>query len=388
MFKNEQNRVKKRPIISNAVFIIFYVVGLLSVIVYRVSLSNPAAADFFRDTLGFALRFILTRATYYIPFSLAEILLLASLPAVVVILVIFIGKIKRSDNKLRVFLRGLSRFAAFLCVIMFLFTFTLGVGYGATPIHADMGLERRLISADDLVYAMRFLVREANKEAENICYNYICPDTGGTLTPYGLNELSAKLYRSFVNLRERYNFVRPIRARVKPIIISEVFSRMRIAGVYSFFTGEANINILPPDYNLPFTAAHEMAHLMGISREDEANFAAFLATLHSGGYIRYGGLVQMIQMLRPALRSADREAYLDIMGGLSAVIRNDLYAQSRFWERYSADSPAARMATAVNDTYLRAHARGRDESERHMGVATYGLARDMAVIYLREFYGR
>jgi hypothetical protein len=175
-------------------------------------------------------------------------------------------------------------------------------------------------------------------------------------------------------------------------MISEIFSRMNIVGVYSFFTGEANVNTLPPDYKLPFTAAHEMAHLMGISREDEANFTAFLAALYSGDtYIRYSGLVSAIEWLNAPLYHAAGETHAEMMimngNGLSDLIRNDMAARRQFWDRYRGQ-PLARAATAVNDAYLRAQGAGRDESERDLGVATYGLVRDLIVIYLREFYGR
>ena len=36
------------------------------------------------------------------------------------------------------------------------------------------------------------------------------------------------------------------------------------------------MNVDYNDYNLVFTCAHEMAHQRGLSKEDEANFIAFL----------------------------------------------------------------------------------------------------------------
>ena len=50
-------------------------------------------------------------------------------------------------------------------------------------------------------------------------------------------------------------------------------------GNYSFLSSEINVNFSAPQYTVVFTAAHEMAHLYGISREGDANFFAFLASL-------------------------------------------------------------------------------------------------------------
>jgi len=325
------------------------------------------------------------------PFSLGEIMLFLSVPCAVFFLIRFIGRIRRSACRWREVLRGIIHFGAVASVLMFLFAFTLGVGYGATPIHTAMGIERRLISPDDLSYAMRVLVEEVNAELDNLQAKgllKICHETGGTIMPYDLRELSRRVYTAFENLRGERDFVRLIRARAKPIIISGIFSRMNIVGVYSFFTGEANINMSPPDYNTPNTTAHEFAHVFGIAREDEANFAAFLAALYSDcSYIRYSGLVKMIERLRSPLILADTEAYVEITAELSSIARADMADNRRFWDAYR-DQPAARAARAVNDAYLRAQGRGREEDERHLGVATYGLDRDLAIIYLREFYRR
>jgi hypothetical protein len=404
MLNTEQNQMKKRIIIidflkniyKNRIItipvLILYFLGAFSVIIYRISLSNHAVADFSRDTLGYALRFILTKLTYYIPFSLSEIILLISPPCAVIILIKFIKKIKRSEHKrhkLREFYKGLCRFLALLCVLMFLFTFTLGIGYGATPVYDSIGLERRLISPEELAYAMRILVDEANAEAENIQTQYICAETGSTKMPYNLNELNNRLNRSFLNLNnlnKEYGFLKIIRIRTKPVIMSEILSRMHITGVASFYTAEANVNIIFPDYTRPFTAAHEMAHVMGISREDEANFTAFLACLYSDdSYIRYSGLLQMITYLQTPLFLADPDAYHEITGQLSSVIINEMAAMQLFFDKYR-NQPIARVSTAVNDAYLRAQSGGREESEKNLGVATYGLVRDLAAIYLYDIY--
>ena len=368
--------------------IILYISGLIALIIYRLSLANHAVADFFRDSLGYALRFILTSATYYLPFSLGEIILFISVPSAIFILVKFIIKIKRSQDKSRVILKGASRLGAFICVIIFLFAFTLGVSYGATPVNQEIGLERRLISADDLIYAMNILIDEANSEAENI--NYI-HDTGSTKMPYNLKELNIKLNQAYINLHEKHDYIKLINTRAKPVIISEVLTRMHITGVYSFFTGEANINIKFPDYNRPFTAAHEMAHAMGIAREDEANFTAFLVCLYSDdSYIRYSGLVKMIEYLSPSLHHAlasigEYDVYLEITSKLSSVIISEMQAQASFFDKYR-NQPIARVSSAVNDAYLKAQSGGRDPDERDLGVATYGLVRDLAAVYLHDMY--
>lgn len=61
----------------------------------------------------------------------------------------------------------------------------------------------------------------------------------------------------------------------KPVANSWLMSRAQLTGQFTF-TYEANINILAPDYTIPATICHELAHTRGFMREDEANFIAYL----------------------------------------------------------------------------------------------------------------
>lgn len=61
----------------------------------------------------------------------------------------------------------------------------------------------------------------------------------------------------------------------KESLFPSVLTKMGILGYYAFPTGEIVLNQTQPRAMLCFTLAHEMAHLSGVSAEDEANLAAF-----------------------------------------------------------------------------------------------------------------
>ena len=104
-----------------------------------------------------------------------------------------------------------------------------------------------------------------------------------------------------------------------------------ISGIYSFFTGEANLNTNYPDFVNVYTTAHEMAHQRGISREDEANFTAFLVCIESEStYVRYSAYLNMFEYLSSALYSADYSLWLDAYSRLSFKVSGELSAYSRF----------------------------------------------------------
>jgi hypothetical protein len=321
----------------------------------------------------------LTGATRLIPFSLAELALYAFIPAVLFIAAKFVAQ-NRFDfywkKEIAVISKFIVRCAAVFGVFMFVFTFTLGVCYGKTPVNEKMDFERRLLGSGDLVSAFDILKRELDGLAGNIAY--INPDKS-TKMPYGLDEMNKKLGEAYKNMLEVHDLFPEINSNVKPVIYSVGLSKMHITGVYAFFTGEANINIDFPDYCLPFVAAHEMAHLMGTAREDEANFVAFLVCLHSSDdYIRYSGFVNMMEYVGNALYQADKDEYFKSMAEVPSVVKDEMDAYARFFDKYR-NTKISKVARAVNDNYLKTQG-------QEQGQKSYGLVVDLATVYLSDIY--
>ena len=112
--------------------------------------------------------------------------------------------------------------------------------------------------------------------------------------PYDYGRMSDKLVDAYRDLSGKYGFIQKLDSRVKTVMLSEPWTYTHITGVYTFFTGESNLNVNMPDYTLPFTAAHEFAHQRGVAREDEANFIAYIACINSDDpYIKYSGALSM-----------------------------------------------------------------------------------------------
>ena len=194
--------------------------------------------------------------------------------------------------------------------------------------------------------------------------------------PYGINQMNDKLISAYDKFCEEYSFIRNFDSNIKPVMLSELMSYTHITGVYTFFTGEANININFPDYTIPFTAAHELAHQRGIAREDEANMIAFLVcSMSDDPYIRYSAYVNMYEYMVSALRKADAELYNNARAELSSKIYNEQIAYSRFFKKYQ-KSVAATVSDKVNDTYLK--------SQGTVGSASYGMVVDLGVAYFKD----
>ena len=166
------------------------------------------------------------------------------------------------------------------------------------------------------------------------------------------------------------------RGPTKPLISSELFSWLRIGGMYFPFTAEANVNTQPPQWGRPFTMAHEKAHQRFIASENEANFHGMLACMHSDDpYVRYSGwLFAQRQVLR-ALQSADVYASVELIQLRLPGVQRDVNASYAFWT--GRDGPLGDLSHAVNDAYLRANrVRG--------GTRSYGRSLQLIVLYSRH----
>ena len=328
-------------------------------------------ADFFSDTVCALFRFLMAKATTWIPFSLGELILIL-LPLFLIIAVGFsIWLTKHFAVKL--YCRALAGMLSVLFTLYSLFVLTLAPGYQASTLDVKMNLDRQAVTTEELLNTAVILRDQANAQLDDILFRH------GTFSvmPYSLDEMNEKLNDAYEKTAEKYGFLQNFRSNVKFVMLSEPMSYTHITGVYSFYTGEANLNIHFPDYSLPYTAAHELAHQRGIAREDEANFVAFLACTESDDpYIRYSGYVNLLEYVLNALYQANVSTYYSFYGTLDYRVKFEFSAQSNFFEQYR-DSVAATVTTTVNNAYLQSQG-------QTAGTQSYGLVVDLAVAYYKS----
>ncbi len=344
---------------------IILAVTVVCVAVHIAAIFSESFADFFSRYIGAIFRGALSFATVWIPFSLAEAILIM-IPVVFVALLIYSFRISASTRKsTRFIISVMSVIPALYCM----FVLGFGTGYYTSPIEDKMGLERKDVSAEELYYTAMIIEEELNKLTEEI--DFITE--GSSVSPYSVRETSDLICKAYEKIYPEYKFISPLWSRIKPIVLSEPMTYTHIGGVYTFFTGESNLNTNFPDYTIPYTIAHELAHQRGIAREDEANFVAYLVCIESDDpYIRYSGYLNMYEYVISALYTADPDLYSQTMAYLDVEIRYDMYAFSKFFDKYR-DSVAADISGAVNDTYLKL--------QGTEGSRSYGLVVDLAVAY-------
>jgi len=324
-------------------------------------------SDFIQTYIGGPIRFVLAKLTNLIPFSLAELLLISS----PVILTVTIYKaIKYYSGTWRLTLYFMSRTLSVVCLIAIVFVFGFAGGYKGSPVDQKLGIERKKLSPEELYNTASFLVGKVNSLADEIGF----VPSSHSVMPYSFSEMTKKLNDAYDRLSGKYSFVQNFNSNPKQVVLSEPWTYTHISGVYTFFTGEANVNINFPDYTLPYTCAHEMAHQRGISREDEANFIAFLACAESDDpYIKYSGYLSLYEYVRNALYSADSSLYTEVAGRVDVRARHEMSAYSRFFDKYR-ENVVANVSGNINNSYL--------QSQGTVGTKSYGMVVDLACAYV------
>lgn len=282
-------------------------------------------------------------------------------------------------------LAALSRLFFLACLLLFLYTAGCGINYYRTPFSYEAGMVMEQSSAGELYSLCLFLTEQINSTLTETDHSGdalkgLYPgQTEDTPLPSAamLRELGMEGVKSMKGLGTAYPQLSGYYPYPKPLMNPRLLSIQQLCGIYSPFTIEANYNREMPYYNIPHTICHELSHLKGFMREDEANFIGYLACIGSDSPdFRYSGYLTGWVYAGNALAKADLEAYYGLYGRLAPEAARDLAWNNQFWDRF--DGKVAEASTQLNDRYLKAN-------NQEDGVRSYGRMVDLMLAYYRDF---
>ncbi|MBU9725302.1 DUF3810 domain-containing protein [Diplocloster modestus] len=305
-----------------------------------------------------------------LPFSVGEFLIYGGILLVVIWLTVSVIRIRKGTYRYRKMGRDAGVFVLHGGVILILiFNLNCGVNYYRYPFSQEAGFEMKEYTKAELTKLCEWLTQEINREAQ-----LIETDADGlcALPDDVKKEASASMRK----LGDRYESLDGYYPLPKPILSSFVMSYEKLQGVY-FLTVEANYNRDMPAYSIPSTMCHELSHLKGFMREDEANFIAYLACQESDSpEFRYSGDLLAYIYSTNALAKDDPEAYSEIRAKLCDTANRELVHHNEWWSKY--DGLVAKTYDKFNDTYLKANS----QSD---GVKSYGRMVDLLLSYRADF---
>lgn len=312
-----------------------------------------------------------------LPFSLAEwvVYALISCGGIWLCRLLTLAVRRNREGLKKRFFSGLQKIFWTASVIFCLFTFQCGVNYYRSPFSAFSGLVTRPSHAEELAALTAELAGEANRLAP-LCD--AAPE-GQTLLGFSQREASLCGVSAMQALAQDYPALSGYYPPAKPVLFSRGLSWLDLTGVYFPPTIEANYNADAPAFHIPATICHELSHLRGFMREDEANFIAYLACRKSGEPVfQYSGTMVALIHTMNALYSASPELYAETAAAFGERIWADLRFNSAYWQQF--EGPAATVSNFANDTYLKANAQPE-------GVRSYGRMVDLLLADYRARHG-
>ena len=312
----------------------------------------------------------LSLLTAKFPFSAAELLIvLAAVCLVVYIILSITHLITRKEKGRQVYIIFIT-LACFGLAVYAGFCLLWGVYYYGDDFAAQSGLETGAVSVEELQTVTAYFADMLNDYAPRVPRdeNGVCQSDRQAILAR-----SPSLYRQAA---EKFPCLQGPEIPAKGIYLSHLLSYTDFTGFFFPFTAEANVNTDCPAGFFASTVAHELAHQRGVAKEQEANFAAVLASLENGDsdYV-YSACLLAYTHLGNALYSVDPEGWREIYGSLCPEVLADFAANRAYWRQF--DTPVQTVSNTVYEGFLQSY-------DQHLGLRSYGACVDLLVNYYRD----
>jgi hypothetical protein len=345
------------------------ITALINIIFSVISRLSPAFSEWYATNIYPLIVGVFGRISGVFPFAVVEILFyILILAALAGIVFLIIRLINGKGRRRRIWACAGLALACTVSTLLLMFTFGGGINYQRRPFSYYSGLEIEMYSEEDL----RNVIIEVIGELELLVPLIDTGEDGGfILDRRGFNQTARNAMRS---LAELYPVLDTYYPSPKPVLFSrQIISPLMIGGIFSPFTMEALYNRDMPDSGIPFVALHELSHLSGFMREDEANFIAFLACRESGdiGFM-YSGYDRALWSL---LNVYEGEDLYELYMSVPEQVRLQAHLDGEYWRSFRSrpgGEAIAAMASAVNDAYL--IMQGQED-----GVQSYGRVVDLLI---------
>jgi hypothetical protein len=335
-----------------------WVLLILSVILLKLAASSSFFIEKYYASGFYPLVSRLQRLLLgWIPFSMGDILYIVAGLGVLWFIYRAFQYLRSNGKSGRRLAMGIANFTSIIVFIYLIFNILWGLNYNRQSPAARFNLEvQDSASASELASISEILLQKSNSNRPK--------------KMMGFEEASKHAIQLFQNQGPVY----VIPSSIKPSLFGTFGNYMGYSGYYNPFSGEAQVNTTVPGFLIPFVICHEMAHQAGFAKENEANFAGFLAGRKSlDSSMLYSIYFNMFLYANGQLRRVDSVQARRFYEKLSPGSLADLAAYRMFLKKY--DSPLGSFIDVFYDRYLRLN-------QQPAGSMTY----NKVVLWLLAYY--
>lgn len=352
--------------------LLFLILIPISLILTQFAKSNIYFVEYYSTKIYPKIAQTVSFFTSIFSFSLSEILIILLLILIIIYTIAVVIKTisYKSSKYIKEFIINLTVFTS---IIYFLFVLFCGLNYHRYEFTVYSELDVRKSSKEELINLCEKLIDNANylRTKVNVDENKIA-----VLDDESYFNTARRAQESFNKLSARYEILKGKYPKPKPVLLSKLMSEINITGIFFPFTFESNVNTDIPPYTIPSTMCHELSHIRGFMREDEANFISYLACVNSGyDDFAYSGTMLALTYSMNALYTEDYNEFKRLYFKYSEDLYRDIKHKTNYWKQF--ETKIAEISNKVNDTYLKAN-------NQHDGVRSYGRMVDLLLAEQRK----
>ena len=272
----------------------------------------------------------------WIPFSMTEILVICAIGLIISIL------IKGIQNKDKVWKIAMREAELIAWIFIWLYM-GWGINYFRESIYSRGSIERQAYD-------------------EDVFNKFISDYTDSLNHAYTQDSVDLSAFED--DIKSLYSSVHDSLGLCKPkdwqhtkrLLFNRLYTSVGVGGYIGPFFCETHVNADLRPAQQPFSYAHELSHLLGVSNEDEANFWAYEICRRSDiPAVRYSGYYSLLPyVLSNASKVLNEDEYKTYINSIKPEIIQQLIDQQNFWKsRYN--KILGKMQSAVYDSMLKAN---------------------------------
>ncbi len=261
----------------------------------------------------------------------------------------------------------ITKILSIISIIIFIFYSSWGLNYFRLPLSKKLGYNINY-TEKEIENTLNILIKNSNHLHEILTNN----DSLAVKVPYNKAKIASLIENGFNFDLEKYD----AKPYLKNSMLSTPLSYMGYAGYLNPFTLEAQINSKVPKLNYIFTAAHEMAHQLGVASESEANFIAFYTCIKNlDPFIQFSGYVFALNYCYNELIKVNPLVANKEIKNLNFGIKENFRELSQFWKSYQ--NPIEPILKKGFDSYLKVN------GQTH-GIKSYDEMTSLIIAYLQK----
>lgn len=296
----------------------------LSGIVFLAGLSSTFIEKYYSNGLYQVSSVIQRWISSIFPFAVGDFLYLLLVLFIIRRIYLFFKKLVQKKLKKTDRINVPLQLLNFGLLLYLVFKILWGLNYSRPTITKELGISNEKYTTDDLVLLGEFFIGKLN-DLQSI-----------KKERYHLEQLKSKAKNAYDDLKKTNTFFNYPVPAVKAVLNSWIVTKIGIEGYYNPVSGEANVNMRLPTTSLPFVTCHEIAHQLGIGREDEANLIGYLVAIHSSDKnFQYSAAYNMLRSILFEIKIKSPEAYQRLYETINPVTLNDFEIERAFWRKYN-----------------------------------------------------